>query len=174
MRRVLRQTVLLAVAGGVAAAAALLFGVDRGDLVLDAFLVYLAGIVALASARIAAGAFPAPRGVVPRAAARPKEQQLEPDSLKRMEGLVALAQADELDFHVRLRPILANIAAAGYAASGGTSGAALPASAEPAFTPETWEVVRPDRPRPAGAGAPGIDSKALSAVVGELESKLAP
>jgi hypothetical protein len=174
VRRALRTTVLLAIAGGAAAVAALLVGVDRDDLVLDAYLVYLAGVVALGAARVAAGAFPRPSGVVPRAIAQRPERSSVPDSLARIEGIAALAQADELDYHVRLRPILADIAAVGHAAATGAGDDALSESAEASFTPETWALIRPDRPRPAGPGDRGIDATSLRAVLDELESKLAP
>lgn len=174
MRKIVRSTLLLAVGGGAAAVAALLAGVDRSDVVLDAYLVSLAGLAALAAARAALVSFPSPRGVVPRAIAQRAEQASVPESLAGMDGMVALAQADELDFHVRLRPVLADIAAAGYAATAGSAERGLPPAAEAAFSPETWALVRPDRPRPDGAGVRGIGSRELAAALGELESKLAP
>lgn len=171
MRPALRSTAAAAAVGAAAAVAALLVGVDRGDLVLDGYLVFLAGVVTLGAARIAAGAFPPPRGVVRRLAeSRPALHQ-EPESLQRMEGLVALAAVDSLDFHVRLRPLLADVAAAGYAARTGYGQPGLPQDAERLFTPATWSIVRPDRPRPE-SGAPGIDPASLGSVLDELESIL--
>ena len=45
---------------------------------------------------------------------------------------------------------------------------------EQRLSPETWELVRPDRPRPEGAGTSGIDTASLTAVVDELERILPP
>lgn len=110
---------------------------------------------------------------MPRAIARRPERASVPDSLARLEGVTALALSDELDYHVRLRPILADIAAAGHAASSGADDRALTVTAAASFTSETWSLIRPDRPRPDGPGDRGIDAGALAAALGELESKLA-
>jgi hypothetical protein len=172
MRGVLRSTAALVIAGGILAIAALLVGVDRDDLVLDAYLVFLAGVAGSTAARLAAAAFPRPRGVVPRTLAKRAARPSRPESLARMEDVVALAEADQLELHVRLRPVLADVAAAGYAAAGGRGGTVLPPEAEPQFTAATWDLVRADRPRPANVGERGIDPAILEAVVGELESML--
>ncbi len=169
MRQALRSTVLLAVVGAIAAAVAVLLGVDRTDIVLDAYLVFVAGLLALATTRIVSGAFPGPRGVVPRTLARPPRRYARPESLRVTEDIVALGQADHFDLHFRLRPLLADVATAGLAARTGTDLLASPERAEAELSPETWSLVRPDRPRPEGKGVRGIDTGSLSAIVGELE-----
>lgn len=172
MKRLLRSSLLLVAAGGAAAAVAVLAGADRDDLVVDGVLVFLAGVAALTAARFAASAFPAPRNVVPRTLSARPAAVVKPEALGRIEDVVALAEADDLEFHVRLRPVLTDIAAAAYAVSGAGDGAQLPLSAETAFTRSTWELVRPDRERP-GSGREGqIGRAGLEAVVRELESML--
>jgi hypothetical protein len=169
MTQTLRGTVGAAVAGAIAAGVALLFGVDRTDIVLDAYLVFVAALLALATARIVSGAFPGPSGVVPRTLTRTPRRYARPDSLRVTEDVVALGQADHFDLHFRLRPLLQDIATAGLAARTGTDLQATPERAELELSPETWSLVRPDRPRPEGKGIRGIDTASLSAVVGELE-----
>ena len=62
MRQVVVSTVTYALIGGLIALVVVLIGVDRTDLVLDSYLVFVGALVALAAARIAARAFPAPDG----------------------------------------------------------------------------------------------------------------
>ena len=174
MRKVLGATTGLAIAGAAAAGLTVLAGVDRTDLVLDAYLVYAAGLLALAAARIAGRAFPAPRDVVPAVLARRRRTYSEPESLGAMNDDVALAQADAFDLHYRLRPVLSEIASAGLAASEGIDLASQPERAERVLSPVTWELVRPNRPRPGRGPAGGIDTASLTGVVDELERILPP
>jgi hypothetical protein len=172
--RIFRSTLIVAVAGGLAAIATLLFGVDRTDLVFDAYLVFVTALVALAAARISTKAFPAPQGVVAHVLARPPRRQASPESLASIEDTVALAQADEFDLHYRLRPLLVEIAAAGATAGYGVDSVARSERAQAVLSPATWELVRPDRPRPHGTDARGIDTESLASAVGDLERILPP
>lgn len=170
----LRRVAILAAGGAGVAAAVLLAGFDRTDLVLDALLVFLAGLLAVTAARLTARALPAPSAVVQRALSPRPRPSAQPESLDRIEGLVALAQADQLDLHFRLRPLLADVAAAGYASKGGGESGPLPPAAEGTFSPETWALIRSDRPRPAGPGDRGIPTDRLAGILDELESILPP
>jgi hypothetical protein len=174
MRQVAISTVAYAVFGGVIAGLVLLLGVDRTDLVLDAYLVYAGGLVALAASRIARGAFPPPHGTVPAVVSGSPRRYVHPESLAAMEDDVALAQADGFDLHFRLRPVLREICAAGLAAQSGIELDRQPARARERLSPATWELVRPDRPRPerppsGSLGQGGIDTGSLSGIVTELE-----
>jgi len=174
VREVLVSKILLAIAGAIAAGLAVLFGVDRTDLVLDAYLVYAGGLVALAAAQVAARAFPAPRRVVPGVLAQSPRRYVSPDSLAISEDDIALAQADEFNLHFRLRPVLSEIAAAGLASGAGVDLAHQPERARQLLSPAMWELVRPDRPRPESTGARGISTGSLSGAVTELERILPP
>ena len=174
MRRAVGSTIGMAVTGAVIAVAVVLFGVDRTDLVLDAYLVYVGALVALAAARIATRAFPAPRRTVPSMLIRTQRRYSRPESLAAMEEVVALAQADEFDVHFRLRPVLTEITAAGLASRAGIDLPHEPQRAEARLSPATWELVRPDRPRPESAGARGIKTGSLQEIVTELERILPP
>jgi hypothetical protein len=174
VKQVVVSTVGYAAFGGLIALVAVLIGVDRRDLVLDAYLVFAGALVALAAARVSGRAFPRPRGTVPAVLSRPPRRYVHPESLSAAEDNVALAQADEFDVHFRLRPQLREIADAGLAMQAGIELDREPERARQRLSPETWELVRPDRPRPAGAGTSGIDTASLTAVVSELERILPP
>ena len=169
MSRVIRSTIAYAIAGGLAALATVLLGVDRTDLVLDAYLVYVSALLALAAARIAARAFPAPRRVVPAALVRRPRHIARPDSLRSLEDVVALGQADNFDLHFQLCPVLQEIAADGLSARSGIDLYGDATNAEPRLSTLTWALVRPDRARPEGRRIRGIDTRSLAAVVSELE-----
>ena len=62
MRQVVVSTVGYAITAGLIALVVVLIGVDRTDLVLDAYLVFVGALVALAAARIAASCLSAPDG----------------------------------------------------------------------------------------------------------------
>jgi hypothetical protein len=167
MRRTLRHGIVLAAGGSLAAPAALLAGADRRDVLLDSYLLFLAGVVALLLIRLMDNAFGRPANVVPQALARRPPSVARPESLERLEDAVALARANALDLHFTLRPILQEIAQAGLATAG-IDPLVEPARARPLLSPEAWALLRPDRERPSGSERrprPGL----LEAVVDELE-----
>ena len=73
--------------------------------------------------------------------------------------------------HLRLRPILREIAADGLRRRG-VELDAQPQAARALLAPETWELVRPDRPRPDDAFARGLAPARLDAVLDDLEALL--
>jgi hypothetical protein len=169
MSRVVISTVAYAILGAIVAGVVVLIGVDRTDLVLDAYLVYAGGLVALAASRIAHRAFPHPRGTVPAVLSTSPRRYVHPESLATTEDDVALAQADLFDVHFRLRPLVREISSAGLAMQSGIDLEREPDRARERLSRDMWELVRPDRPRPEGAGTSGINTASLSAIVTELE-----
>jgi hypothetical protein len=169
MRQILVSTIGLAVVGGAVAGVIVLIGVDRTHLVSGAYLVFLAGVVAQAAARIAGRAFPAPRRVVPRVLAPSPRKYALPESLAIAHDEVALAQADQFNLHFRLRPGLMEIAEAGLATDAGIDLTRDQERARERLSPETWELVRPDRPRPESGDEVGLPTRSLSAVLADLE-----
>jgi hypothetical protein len=174
MRQVVISAVVYAILGAIVAGVVVLIGVDRTDLVLDTYLLYAGGLVALAAARISRLAFPAPRGTVPAVLTARPPPYVHPESLTTMTDDVALAQAGEFDVHFRLRPLLRDVATAGLAMQSGIDLDRQPERARERLSPETWELVRPDRPRPERGQTTGIDTASLTAVVDELERILPP
>ena len=70
--------------------------------------------------------------------------------------------------------MLRDIATAGLAMQSGIDLDRQPERARERLSPETWELVRPDRPRPERGKTTGIDTASLTAVVAELETILPP
>ena len=90
---------------------------------------------------------------------------------ERLDRVVSTGMTHAGDLHLRLRPILREIAAEGLHRRG-VELDAQPQAAQKLLAPETWELVRPDRPRPDDAFAPGLAPKRLDAVLDDLEALL--
>lgn len=85
-----------------------------------------------------------------------------------LEQLMSIAQDNALDVHVRLRPVLRQIAADRLAAHR----IALdrqPQAARAVLGDELWELVRADRRAPAAPRGPGLPLARLEALVTTLE-----
>jgi hypothetical protein len=90
---------------------------------------------------------------------------------ERLDRVVSTGTAHAGDLHLRLRPILREIAADGLRRRG-IELDAQPQAAQRLLAPDTWELVRPDRPRPNDAFAPGLAPRRLDAVLDDLEALL--
>ena len=90
---------------------------------------------------------------------------------ERLDRVVSAATSHAGDLHVRLRPILREIAADGLRRRG-VELDAQPQAAQALLAPETWELVRPDRPRPDDPFARGLAPARLDAVLDDLEALL--
>ena len=90
---------------------------------------------------------------------------------ERLDRVVSTATTHAGDLHLRLRPILREIAADGLRRRG-VELDTQPQAAQELLAPDTWELVRPDRPRPDNAFAPGLAPKRLDAVLDDLEALL--
>jgi hypothetical protein len=124
---------------------------------------------------VAAGAVRALGATLPplrRAAAAPGTAagELSGDR-ERLDRIVSAATSHAGDLHLRLRPILREIAADGLRRRG-VDLDAQPQAAQALLAPDTWELVRPDRPRPGDAFARGLAPARLNAVLDDLEALL--
>ena len=72
------------------------------------------------------------------------------------------------EMHWRLRPVLREVAAVGVQ-RWGIDLDNDPDAARALLAPETWEIVRPDRPRPDDPFAHGLAHEELRDVVADLE-----
>jgi hypothetical protein len=90
---------------------------------------------------------------------------------ERLDRVVSAATSHAGDLHLRLRPILREIAADGLRRRG-VDLDAQPQAAQALLAPDTWELVRPDRPRPGDAFARGLAPARLNAVLDDLEALL--
>jgi hypothetical protein len=88
-----------------------------------------------------------------------------------LDRVVSAATSHAGELHLRLRPILREIAADGLRGRG-VDLDAEPQAAQALLAPETWDLVRPDRPRPDDAFARGLAPARLNAVLDDLEALL--
>jgi hypothetical protein len=109
---------------------------------------------------------PVPR--VDRRRERTPEEPLRPKGLRAMERQVGMARGSAGDTHERLCPLLRDIARDRLA----TAGIDLdrdPEAAALAVGPETWELVRGDRPPPDDRHSAGVALADVGAAVDRLE-----
>jgi hypothetical protein len=168
VRRVVRRTfrpivAISAVAGGLA------FSLDGSRaLILDVWLLAFAAVLLLALFRIASLLAPRSPSPLDEAVARmrpepPREPEL---SLQRD---VELSRANALHFHIRLRPVLREIAAHRVRSRYGVELDREPGRARDLIPAAAWELVDPHRPPPEDRLGPGPSLESLSRVVDELE-----
>jgi hypothetical protein len=135
---------------------------------MNAALAILAALVVAGAARALLDALPPAR--------RRRDRHPEPDvaeaaDLARIDRAVTSGIASAGDLHVRLRPILRDVAADGLRRRG-IELDADPALAQELLAPGTWELVRPDRPAPPDAFARGLPRAELDLVIDDLEALL--
>ena len=120
----------------------------------------LRAVVAWSDAR---GSTPVPAPFV-----RPRLRRHEPvpPPADRSDQLVRLASHSAGDAHRGLRPALQVVADERLQARHGRR----LADAESLLSADTWELLRPDRPRPVDGRAPGIPPERIDAVLTELEA----
>lgn len=161
MRRAVAPAVFASVVFGVLLALA---PVSR-TLLVHAYVLVLAGLVLAALV----AALPTARSSAFDAALRrPRPQEARPPQLERVERNVTLGVANAFDFHLRLRPLLRDAAAARLAAARGVD---LDGPAgRAAVGEEAWELLRPDREPPDDRFAAGIPEQRLRRLVDVLET----
>ena len=133
---------------------------------MNAALVALAVLVVAGAVRALIEALPPVRRPPP---ASPPPARASTGDLERLDRAVSTATTHAGDLHLRLRPILREIAAEGLRRRG-VELDAQPEAAQALLAPQTWELVRPGRPRPADAFAPGLPAAQLDAVLDDLEA----
>jgi len=124
-------------------------------------------ILVAAGAAVAAALLPRVPRTQRRRPRRPAEAP-RPKGLRAMERQVGLACGSAGDLHERLCPLLRDIARDRLA----TAGIDLdrdPEAAELAVGPDTWELVRGDRPTPDDRHAAGVALADVRAAVDRLE-----
>lgn len=93
-----------------------------------------------------------------------------PEQLARLVSLLRFSSMTSGDLHVRLRPLLRDVAGYRLAARHGVDLASQPDLARAILGPAAWDLVRPDRPEPADRQARGADPETLAAIIAALES----
>lgn len=135
---------------------------------MNAALTAVAVLVAAGAVRALAATLPPLRRAA--VAPGPAAGELSGDR-ERLDRIVSAATSHAGDLDLRLRPILREIAADGLRRRG-IDLDAQPQAAQALLAPETWELVRPDRPRPRDAFARGLAPARLNAVLDDLEALL--
>ena len=135
---------------------------------MNAALTVVAVLVAAGALRALAQTLPPLRRAAPASGSSVGEGTGDREHLDRV---VSAATSHAGELHLRLRPILREIAANGLRRRG-VDLDAEPQAAKELLAPETWELVRPDRPRPDDAFARGLAPARLNAVLDDLEALL--
>ncbi len=165
VRVALKPVLLLTLATGTV----LFFSHGLRSLVLDMYLIALAGVLLHALTRaeraIAGGnrrsAYADALAAMQPRAPVPPELALQRD--------VELSRVNGFHFHVRLRPVLREIAAHRLRTMYGVELDREPLRARELVPAAAWEVIDPDRPLPEDRLAPGPEVSRLRTVVDELE-----
>ncbi len=135
---------------------------------MNAALTVVAVLVAAGALRALAQTLPPLRRAAPAPVSSLGEATGDREHLDRV---VSAATSHAGDLHLRLRPVLREIAGNGLRRRG-VDLDAEPLAAQRLLAPETWELVRPDRPRPDDAFARGLSPARLNAVLDDLEALL--
>ena len=156
MRWILRRGLGASAFVTICAGIALFFTGGGRATVVDVYLLVLTGVIMLALFRTAR-ALRASHALSPfeRAVAASRSPQPEDSSPLSMERDVELSRIEAVHFHIRLRPLLREIAAHRLRTKYGVELEREPERARELLTSEVWEVVRPDRPFPADRLAAG-------------------
>jgi hypothetical protein len=140
----------------------------RASLVGHAWLVLVLAIALGAALGTLHRAVPRRPSAFDAAFAPSPRSRARPASLERVEREVALAAGTAFDVHYRLRPSLRTIAA-GLLLRRGVDLDRAPGRAQELLAPETWELVRPDRPAPDDRTAPGLPLAEAERAISDLE-----
>ena len=138
--------------------------------ILTAYVLLLAAIALAALTRIARNASEIPPLSEFAAALRPRVvDPMRPPELVRTERDITLGVSNAGHLQQRLLPLLREAAAARLAAGHDVDLARRPDAARRLLGDDAWELLRPDRPKPADRNGPGIPMRQLRAVVDTLE-----
>ena len=170
----MRDAVLRALPAAVAATIALVVLLAlrpvRPGLVLDGYVLVLGALGLAALVRATRHAQPARRAsAFERALRRPAPEAKRPAELAKLEREVTLGLGSAFYLHVRLCPVLREIAGERLRERRGIDLAARPEAARAVLAEPLWELVRPDRPVPEDRDAPGLELGRLREAVDALE-----
>jgi hypothetical protein len=168
VRRILRRAVGVAVYVSLAAGAVAVFTHGRGADVLDGWLLAMGGVILLALFRVTRLRAPAAASPLDRALERMRPPEPASPELT-LERDLSLSRAIGFHFHVRLRPVLREIASHRLRTRYGVDLDREPGRARELIPARAWAVVDPDRRPPEDRLAPGPTVAEISAVVDELE-----
>jgi hypothetical protein len=150
-------------------AVALFSDVSRTRL-LDGYLLFVGGVVALALVHATRLANPVEEeSEYERALRRRRPGATRPRDLERIEREVYMSATTSFDFHQRMRPLLREIAAHRLASRRGLELDAGEPETRALLGDATWALLRPDREPPEDRFAPGLPLKDLDTAVTAIE-----
>ena len=139
--------------------------------ILAAYILALAAIVLVVLERVLrTESEPDAHSTFERALARSRHAPVRPPELVLTERDITLGAANAGHFHSRLLPVLREAAATRLAAHHNVDLERQPDAARRLLGDDAWQVVRPDRPEPGDAYAPGIPLPQVRALVDTLEA----
>lgn len=169
MRGALLRALPTAVLATLALFLLLAFHPVRPGLVLDGYVLVLGALGLTALVRATRQAQPAGgASAFERALRPPAPQAKRPAELARLEREVTLACGSAFYLHVRLCPVLREVASERLRERRGIDFAARPEAARAALAGPLWELVRPDRVAPDDR-EPGLPLARLREAVDALE-----
>ena len=165
LSRALKVTLALTAALGILA----FTSTGMRDILLDVYLLAMGGVLLLALVRTTRVKAPA-AGPSQLDRARERMEALPADSAElTLVRELELSKMSAFHLHVRLRPILREIAAHRLRKRYGVELADEPGRARELIGSAAWEIVRPERPPPRDRLATGPSFAQLREVVDELE-----
>jgi hypothetical protein len=169
MRDAVRRALIVSTLITIGALAGLFASTGARARVLDAYFVALGSVVMLMLIRtVRTVVGDRPRSAFDDALAAMRRKRSPSRGLS-LERDVELSRLNEFHFHMRLRPVLREIAALRLRRRFGVELDREPARARELLPTAAWEVVRPDRPPPRDRLAPGPSIASLRELIGELE-----
>jgi hypothetical protein len=169
LRRIVRRAVKVALAVSAVIGIVAFSSSGLRDVLLDAYLLALGGVLLLALVRTTRAKAPAGGpSELERALERMKTIPADSGELSLVRDL-ELSTMSAFHLHVRLRPVLREIAAHRLRKRYGVELESEPERARELIPSGAWELVRPHRPPPAERLAPGPPLSHLREVIGELE-----
>jgi hypothetical protein len=169
VRRIVLRAVRLALIATLGAAIALFATSGARETVADVYFLVVGGVLLLALFRVARILQPErPRSQFDAALAQMRAGPPRPADLA-LERDVELSRLNAFHYHVRMRPVLREIAAHRLRSRFGIDLHREPERARELVPSRAWQEVRPDCPPPEDRLAPGPSLKAQAAVLDELE-----
>jgi hypothetical protein len=170
MKQIAIRALKLGLVVSTAIGAAALFSTGMRAVLLDTYLLALGGVLSLALVRITRERMPAEGGSSFDDALRNLHRRVPDTGPLALASDLELSTLTEFHLHLRLCPLLREIAAYRLRVHHGVDLYAEPQRAAALVGAETWTLVRPDRPRPADRLAAGPPIAYLREVITELEA----
>ena len=164
----LQTFILLVVVATLGLAGAIAIQPGSAALAVDVYLFFVATLGLLLGITRTLGTLPREHPTRLDAGVRGPVRQNRPRELVKLEREVAMSTETAFDAYFRLRPAVRRIAASRLALRGIDLDAPS-GPAEELLGPETWDLVRADRPRPRNHDAAGVSLDRIADIVASVE-----